>query len=111
LKNRTHGSIIVLDQLDHLSAEFLTFGSNGNICYAKIDTKNGVDMDMFRCFAFDLDMDIVLRSFPAKRCAGGLRSSEPIPLIVTKNQLNPLPRPEMNRAPLLCRKLLIQSTA
>jgi hypothetical protein len=66
---KRHGS----DQIDLNSLEFLTLGSNGYVFYATIDTKNRVDMDLFPCFAFDLD--IVARSFPAKRCAGGLGTS------------------------------------
>ena len=74
---------MVLDLLDCLSAKLLTFGGNGYVGYAKINTKNRIDMDLLRCFALDLDIDVILRSFLAERGTGGLRSSESISLIVS----------------------------
>ena len=72
-----------LDLLDCLSAELLTFRSHSYISYPKIHSKNGVYMDLLRCFTLDLDIDVVLRSFLAERGTGEFRTSESISLEVS----------------------------
>ena len=72
-----------LDQLDSLSTELLTIRSHSYISYAKIHSKNGVYMDLLRCFTLDLDINVVLRSFLAEHGTGGLRTSESISLVVS----------------------------
>lgn len=55
-------------------------------------------MDLFRCFALDLDIDVILGPLLTERSTGWLGTSEPILLIVSENQLDPLPGSEKGKA-------------
>ncbi len=91
LKNCSHRLIVFLDFLNSLPAKLLTLRSYSNIGNTKINTKNLIGLDRLRGFIFGLNIDVALRAFLAKRGTGRLGTSEHIPLIVTKNQLDPLP--------------------
>lgn len=90
LENRSHRSIMVLDPLNGLAAKLLAFRSYGDVSNSKIDAKNLIGLDRLRCFALGLDVDVILRAFFAERCTCGPRTSEPVSLEVSENQLNSL---------------------
>jgi hypothetical protein len=98
LENCSHRMIVFLDLLNGLPAKLLTFRSYSDICNTKINAKNLIGMGRFRGFALGLDVDVILRSFLAERCAGWYSSLKSIPLEVSEDQLDSLTGSEKSKA-------------
>jgi len=98
LEGSSHRSVMGLDLLDRLAAKLLAFRGHRNIGDTKIYPQNRISPDLFRRFTLDLNIDVILRSFFAERSTCGLGTFEAIFLVVSGNQLNPLPGSEKGKA-------------